>query len=1826
VNLPSGGQASGVSQPDAKDCRSGSEFPPSQLIVDRYQALSLLGGGESSDVYKVKDLATGRLLALKIRRPGTSHDEELALNREFYHLSRFTHPNIISVVDFGASSDGRHFFTMEYFEGKPFNEFFASGYSDQLIPAMIQVLQALDAIHCQGLCHCDVKPQNILVAPDVGTVSHPGAGSGVGGIKIKLLDFGFAEKVSFSDYSGGRGTLGYIAPEVLKGTGVDARADIYSLGMVVYEVLTGNGPTSATDILSWLRQQYRGQLPRPRECCPEAPERFNDIVWQMIQRDREARPRSGLEVMETLSSISAIPVQLPATEEPQNYLLATGFVGRDERLARLNELLGDAAQAKGSVVFISGERGIGKSRLLSEFKFLAQLAGATIFPFTPASLGARPQSLLESIISYLKDYHGVNVAAQLQGLSSGSSGNGKQDVLAGISPDDRSAEAEKFRLFETATAELRRVANHDRTKHSLFLLIDDFELFDPTSLEFLRYLVSSLERDRMMIAVCGLNERRLLDLIKSLDTRPHVHHFALTPLAAWETKELVASVLGQIPQLDELAHWIQETTGGNPLFTIETIYSLIDKKILRLSASRWSVQMEELKAYHIPETVSEVIKRRLKRLAPDEMEILRIGAVSGSPLTIEFLRVVLGFEEKQLFNAVSRLKAMGLMRPYAGETISSLLLSSKMLESVVIETITVAERRESHRRVALALELLYPDQLNNLIFDLAHHYTQAGIKDRAYGYSVRAGDRAFAYHLTEQAQAYYETALMVAAPAMPANERLQLIERIAELREVLGHYPDAIDIYMQAIGIIVADKQLCKTSDLMPQYLRRIGLVHQKQNKHSEALQYFESAAAMLKGRVNLLSVNLLNDMGWSHCTQGNYSRAERYYAQVMQLTQKLQSAETEAPDTNFIPRVQYCQAVLEWYRGNTDQALALVLDAISAYQQVEDRGPFESRLSHLTQFAALLYWSRGDRTQALALYEKHLSLQRKTNDVYYLLRTLHGISLIKLDQSDWEGARHDLEEALQIAERISDPNETIGILNNLGLIHEEVGDWERARQSYAQSQRLSIEQGDEAGLCSTLGNLAAIANKRGDLDEADRLLRDAQSIAGKLQQRSYQQAIGIELVKLELRRDRLALAKQHLMRAYRLNLSDKDLRQRPLLRLAAAEYHLQAAEPDRAVLILRPLLVGTGSHKPESPATPEPARANRTAGSQSPGISKDRLLALYFQGQALGQLGRNSEARQALEQTVRHARNLRIPYETGLGLLALANLRTTVNQPESLLRIKPALALRSLEEKDITESLEAIKEARDIFQRLGAKLELQRAEELLERITQLATSTQLRPRHQSEYLRVFYELSEIINEGLEQEDFMDRILDLVIEVTGAERGLLSLVQNDKLVSAAARAIDHTTLEDANTISRTLLKQVKRKAEPIMTADALNDPRFNTSNSVALNKIHSMLCVPLVVGERVIGAIYLDSRINAHLFWEEDRSLLMSVANLLAATIDKSLAFRKIQDDIGSFREEILTDAATGYSLGKSRAMREVYQLVERIAPTDCTVLILGETGSGKGVLARMIHNLGKRKAQRFLPINCGTLPETLFESELFGHARGSFTGAVRDKEGLFEIAEGGTVFMDEITNATVGIQAKLLQAIEEKVIRRVGETETRAVDVRLICATNRDLTDDVKTGKFREDLFYRLNVVTVTVPPLRARTADIPSLAGYFLRRYVKELNKAIVGLEEDASAALAAYQWPGNVRELQHVIERATIMCQKRKIGLSDLGLKLAPDQLPAIAAASDQSAARRPALEREEVVRALAESAGNVSEAAKRLNTHRRQVQRLIKRYSIDKSNLQ
>jgi formate hydrogenlyase transcriptional activator len=381
--------------------------------------------------------------------------------------------------------------------------------------------------------------------------------------------------------------------------------------------------------------------------------------------------------------------------------------------------------------------------------------------------------------------------------------------------------------------------------------------------------------------------------------------------------------------------------------------------------------------------------------------------------------------------------------------------------------------------------------------------------------------------------------------------------------------------------------------------------------------------------------------------------------------------------------------------------------------------------------------------------------------------------------------------------------------------------------------------------------------------------------------------------------------------------------------------------------------------------------------------------------------------------------------------------------------------------------------------------------------------------------------------------------------------------------------------------------------------------------------------VPLMSHDRALGSMNV-GRLTANAFRPEDVELLGEVAKQVAIAVENAQAYRelaelkdKLAKEKGYLEEEVRTDHNFGEIVGNSIALRKVLKEVETVAPTTSTVLIHGETGTGKELIARALHDLSPRRARTFVKLNCAAIPTGLLESELFGHEKGAFTGAITHRVGRFELANGGTLFLDEVGDIPLELQPKLLRALQEQEFERLGSTRTVHVDVRLVAATNRDLSQMVAEGKFRSDLFYRLNVFPVQLPPLRERTEDIPLLVRHFTQQFAQRLGRRIESIPTEVMDALLRYPWPGNVREMQNVIERAVILSQNGRLSVDP--------QLLVSAEPPQKLNGQLDAHEREVIESALRASHGRVSGpngAARRLGLPHTTLEFRIKKLGIDK----
>ncbi len=445
-------------------------------------------------------------------------------------------------------------------------------------------------------------------------------------------------------------------------------------------------------------------------------------------------------------------------------------------------------------------------------------------------------------------------------------------------------------------------------------------------------------------------------------------------------------------------------------------------------------------------------------------------------------------------------------------------------------------------------------------------------------------------------------------------------------------------------------------------------------------------------------------------------------------------------------------------------------------------------------------------------------------------------------------------------------------------------------------------------------------------------------------------------------------------------------------------------------------------------------------------------------------------------------------------------------------------------------------------------------------------------------------EINKLINSEHHVNQLLEVILDTVVELSGAERAFLILREEGNLRIRIARNFDREAIKKPEfKISHSIADEVLRTGEPILSVDAMNDPNLPAAGSVTDLKLRSIACLPFRRRNEVIGVVYFDNRFETHAFLEADLPLLQGFADQAAIAIENARLFeenqekqealrlsrdqvrklndalrekvekqyeelRKVKQDYLDASKDITWKHDFSSIIGNSRAMREVFSVLDRILDTNQPTLIQGESGTGKELVARAIHfNSSRAKSGSFISENCGAIPDSLLESELFGHEKGAFTGATATKKGLFELAHKGTLFLDEIGDTSLEMQKKLLRALQEGEIRRVGGREIILTDVRLVSASNRDLSELVKAGQFREDLFYRVNVVKITLPPLRERKEDLPTLVDHFLNRIATENGAPRMKIDDEAIRVLKNHSWPGNIRELENEMRRAVALSEE-------------------------------------------------------------------------------
>ncbi|HEY7727081.1 MAG TPA: sigma 54-interacting transcriptional regulator, partial [Candidatus Eisenbacteria bacterium] len=898
---------------------------------------------------------------------------------------------------------------------------------------------------------------------------------------------------------------------------------------------------------------------------------------------------------------------------------------------------------------------------------------------------------------------------------------------------------------------------------------------------------------------------------------------------------------------------------------------------------------------------------------------------------------------------------------------------------------------------------------------------------------------------------------------------------------------------------------------------------------------------------------------------------------------------------------------------------------ATLAYRLLRDTA-LHIDLGHTEMCLGLTALRTGDWNAAREHIESAIATYRRADFQDGMARAYNNLSLVYKNQCRFKEAARFLEQALRLSERTGQYHDAASYVHNLGLVHEKMGDWDLAEEHYRRALQMHTEVGFPAGRARSLSCLGNLLRKRGAWAESETLIRESLAIASE---RGYpretvlaREALGdwfMDRGQPESGRSEyeaaLSLADQV---APESDLTSELLRRLGDAALRGGDLPLAERNGERALAVARRLgdrieegcslrLLGLVAAEQGDMSA---ARERTTQAAEILGrIGKRYELAKLHlaAGVVWRKRARKGKSRAILEESVAHLRRAVAGFENFArsGLTARALLELARSQlltgvvDEAVIHLDHASALVSAEAEP-----ELVREIGDFRRELEQGL----IEGTAETTNEFAA---------------FEEIRRVLSSG-DAESSLGDILSIVVRRAGAARGFVVAPQADGVQVVSASGL---TLRAAQDLWKELARRIgveRLSRAPIVTSRAGADERFrDLPSALHFAPRTTLVMLPLTLPSGQAGYLYLDRPEDGLLgpFKQREVNLMAVLSNHVAVAILEHQRQRLARENL-ALRGRLLGTANDHGIVTRSSELLEILSLLERVAPSDATILIEGETGSGKGLLARAVHTASTRAAKPFIQVNCAALPEQLLESELFGHVQGAFTGAVRDKAGLFIEASGGTLFLDEVDKTAITTQGKLLQVLDNREVRPVGGNKATKVDVRVVCATNVNLTQRIARGEFLEDLYYRLNDIIFRVPPLRERPEDIPILVEHYMRRYATELGKAVSVVEPEVIRTFAELPWRGNVRELEKVVKRMVVLANDGEA----LSLRLVPREL----LTPVQEAPEGPATLREEVAKverrlisqALERHHWNKVQAARELDLSYPTLLQKIKLFQLDR----
>ncbi|MDO9577482.1 MAG: sigma 54-interacting transcriptional regulator [Candidatus Cloacimonadales bacterium] len=892
--------------------------------------------------------------------------------------------------------------------------------------------------------------------------------------------------------------------------------------------------------------------------------------------------------------------------------------------------------------------------------------------------------------------------------------------------------------------------------------------------------------------------------------------------------------------------------------------------------------------------------------------------------------------------------------------------------------------------------------------------------------------------------------------------------------------------------------------------------------------------------------------------------------------------------------------------------------DWVKAESEFNESEKFYLKVNNLEGLSAIynnlgaLASYRGESKVAETLMLKSLNLDKQRYNLNGVSVSYNNMGSMFEDTSDYKKCLKYFNEAIRIQKLLGGRTVIANLYNNIGITYMNNAEYDKAEESYRSSLKIGIEFNLYIIVVSSYSSLGAMYFRAGDFTKAidyyeravkkskehnltEGLCQNYNNIGELFEKRGeYNLAYDFYLKSKEL----LPVISNDFLRAELFGNLGSVLTQLHQFKEAYA-YLVESSDYFKSLDAKDKILEGAQKHA---------IFFISTRNFESANYYLDQALKLAEELENEFQIGKCYYIRALMEKD---------ETDKALDLLKKAKekfVKTNNNFELAMANFEYAELL--LIKEDWEQALQILNDNKKIIQKFEAIKFLEKNDILIQKINTKYEKELKESKVQESMLNKFYEITQQLNVITDFDILLEIALDKLVDFAEADSGIFALYNNKQLKDSwdylllnnfSNQDIDFPILMDL--VQQTYNDGISRNHKQPHFA-----PQYN-----------NIITYPLTVRNEKKGVICLFTKRGNHYFTEKTYNLISALCNQIVVIVE-NISYEKLQKAHEIIREELAESSTFTNIIGKSEKIQEIFRMIEKIKNATTTVLLEGTSGTGKELIARAIHYNSNRRNNKFVAQYCGALPETLLESELFGHMKGSFTGATHDKKGLFEIADGGTFFLDEIADISLSTQVKLLRFLQEGEIKRVGSTNTQHVDVRVICATNVSLREKVERGEFRLDLFYRLNVIRIEVPPLKERKSDIPLLAVHFLDKYCSKMNKSINGITEEAMKYLMNYDWPGNIRQLENEIERAVTLSEgESSIRSSELSEEIFRFQehtetVNLLEKRSLKDAVEK--LEKQMIISVLDETDWNQTQAAKKLGLSRQGLIKKMQRYKLER----